>query len=81
LVYEAFFAIFVLVKPSTKGVCIVNKYREYVWLNGTKVFVDAIESITPYRWIPNTTPDYKVRCKSGATYCISKRDAQKYGLI
>lgn len=55
--------------------------RAYVMLNGAKVFVDAIESVTPYSWLPNMTPDYKVRCKSGATYTITKRVAQKYGLI
>ena len=56
-----------------------NMERKKVDLNGSMVFVDAIESITPIFYEGNT--EYKVRCKSGATYQITKYTATRAELI
>jgi hypothetical protein len=57
--------------------------KEYVRLNGAKVFVDTIESITPVWSLisPDTAPEYKVTCKSGASYQITNKAAKNARLI
>lgn len=55
--------------------------RKSVFLNGVRVYADAIESIAPaYNLAANRT-EYVVTCKSGSKYQITEDAARKAELI
>ena len=51
-----------------------NMERKTVVLNGSTVFVDAIESITPTFGLDDSQTGYTIRCKSGKEYWLAGRE-------
>ena len=58
-----------------------NMERKTVVLNGSMVFVDAIESITPTFGLNGSQNGYTIRCKSGKEHWLTKTSMKETGLI
>lgn len=58
-----------------------NMERKTVVLNGSTVFVDAIESITPTFGLGGSQTGYTIRCKSGKEYWLTEISMKKTGLV